>query len=195
MSWREWLRRSKPQAGDVGRQQPVSRGKQAGAAAMTWAPPGASGTVVRVSDGGPDPEVHQARPAIPRFSVDDRIADTYQVKRVIEGGMGTVYVCYHERWKVDLVVKVPQEKFLADPDTAHRIEREAEAWTELGLHPHIAYCYYVHPLDGVPLVVIEYLDGGNLRDWIGEGRCADLKVGLDQRSSFVMGWSMPMPGG
>jgi serine/threonine protein kinase len=125
--------------------------------------------------------------SVPRFSIGDQIADTYLVKRVIEGGMGTVYVCHHERWNIDLVVKAPREDILADPEHAHRVTREAEAWTDLGMHPHIAYCYYVYPLDGVPLLIIEYLDGGNLRDWITEGRCADLKAGLDLAIQFCHG--------
>jgi serine/threonine protein kinase len=86
---------------------------------------------------------------------------------------------------MDLVVKVPKEDVLTDSEHARRIE--VEAWTELRLHPSIAYCYYVHPLDGVPLVVVEYLDGGNLQEWIAKGRCTDLKVGLDLAIQFCHG--------
>jgi serine/threonine protein kinase len=93
--------------------------------------------------------------------------------------MATVYVAHHDRWQIDLVVKVPQPEILKNPEHRHRIVTEAEAWTALGMHPYIAYCYYVLPLNDVPLLVIEYLDGGNLRDWIADGRCADLRVGLD----------------
>jgi len=178
MSWLKRFSNRKPETGGI--QPPVSPSGSEMKRAMRVETPEAGGTRVRAS--GITLETH-----VPRFSIGDRIADTYEVKRIIEGGMGIVYVCYHERWKVDLAVKIPKEEFLADPDTAPRIEREAEAWTELGLHPHIAYCYYVHPLDGVPLIVIEYLDGGNLREWIAAGRCADLKVGLDLAIQFCHG--------
>lgn len=88
----------------------------------------AGGTVLRASDAAPKPVgASSAQRSIPYFSVDDWIADTYEVKRIVEGGMGTVYVCYHDRWKVDLVVKVPKEDVLSDPEHAHRIEVEAEA--------------------------------------------------------------------
>jgi WD40 repeat protein len=101
--------------------------------------------------------------------------------------MGVVYLAHHESWNLDVALKVPKQEILANPQHRHRITVEAEAWTELGLHPHIAYCYYVHPLDGILMLVIEYLNGGNLRDWITEGRCADLKAGLDLAIQFCHG--------
>src|SRR5437868_6146652 len=83
-----------------------------------------------------------------------------------------------------VVLKVPNDSILSDGENRHRITKEAEVWTDLGLHPHVAYCYYVHVLSNVPLVVIEYLDGGNLRDWIADGKCADIKAGLDLAIQF-----------
>jgi serine/threonine protein kinase len=127
-------------------------------------------------------------PTIRRFKAGDRVADTYLVKRLLgEGGMSTVYLVRQKRWDIDLALKVPQPGVLADPENRHRITREAEAWTRLGLHPHIAYCCYVHPLDGVPLLAVEYVDGGNLGDWTAEGRCAVLKDGLDLAIQFCRG--------
>jgi WD40 repeat protein len=101
--------------------------------------------------------------------------------------MGVVYLAHHESWNLDVVLKVPKQEILADPRLRHRITVEAEAWTELGLHPHIAYCYYVQPVEEIPVLVVEYLDGGNLRDWITEGKCADLKTGLDLAIQFCHG--------
>ena len=51
---------------------------------------------------------------------------------------------------------------------AQRILREANSWIELGLHPNIAYCYYVRNIEDVPHIFVEYVDGGNLRQWIEE---------------------------
>jgi serine/threonine protein kinase len=150
-------------------------------------PPG--GTALHANGADPQPDVEPPDSlSVPSFAVGDHIAGIYRVvKRPIEGGMATVYVCHHERWNLNLVVKVPKADVLADPANVHRITVEAEAWTDLGMHPHIAYCYYVHPLDGVPLPVIEYLDGGTLEDWISAGRGADLKAGLDLAIQFCHG--------
>jgi serine/threonine protein kinase len=126
--------------------------------------------------------------SVPRFAVGDRIADTYLVKSVIEhGGFGTVYITHHDSWDLDLALKAPKPELLFDMDLLRLVVQEAEVWIDLGIHPHIAYCYSVHSLAGIPLLVIEYLSGGNLREWISEGRCADLNVGLDLAIQFCHG--------
>lgn len=116
------------------------------------------------------------------------LAGIYRIRRRLgQGGMGAVYLAHHERWGVDVAVKVPSPEILADPAHAHRIRREAEAWTELGLHPHVAYCYYVHLVDGVPFLVVEYIAGGSLRDWIAGMKCAELRTALDLAIQFCHG--------
>jgi WD40 repeat protein/serine/threonine protein kinase len=146
------------------------------------------GTVLRGDahpPGAPEsmPAVHI--PMLPTFSDGARIADAYKIKRRIgAGGMGTVYLAHHEQWNIDIVLKVPNPEVLADQEHRHRIAREAEVWTNLGLHPNIAYCYHVNPINEVPVMVVEYLDGGNLRDWVAEEKCADLKTGLDLAIQF-----------
>ena len=205
MRWLDRLFGRSRQKVDAGRGSVVD-----GAPATTMEKPAAGHTILRAPEGTPQPEASSNSPSavptfrepkvasqpeasfnlprtIPTFTVGDRIADTYTVKRIIEGDMGTVYLTHHERWDMDLVVKAPNAEVLANPEHNHRIVVEAEAWTDLGLHPHIAYCYYVHPLDGIPLLVIEYLDGGNLRDRIASGRCADLQAGLDLAIQFCHG--------
>lgn len=119
----------------------------------------------------------------------NKIAGTFPVKKVLgSGSMGTVYLVQHPSWNVEVALKVPKAELIADADNRHRITVEAEAWTELGLHPHIAYCYYVQTLNDVLLMVVEYLDGGNLADWIGQhGQSADLKTKLDLAIQFCHG--------
>ena len=101
--------------------------------------------------------------------------------------MGEVYLARQRQWNVDVAFKVPSDEIVSDSENRHRIVREAEAWTDLGLHPHIAYCYYAQPLGELLLLAIEYVDGGNLREWIADGRCADLKTGLDLAIQFCHG--------
>jgi WD40 repeat protein/serine/threonine protein kinase len=121
----------------------------------------------------------------PDFSPGTRVGESFVVRfRLGEGGMSTVYLAHHEEWDLEVALKVPKPEILADRENFHRITREAEFWTDLGLHPHIAYFYYVHPLGDLPVLVVEYLDGGNLRDWIAEGKCAELSIGLDLAIQF-----------
>ena len=117
----------------------------------------------------------------------DVILDTYEVEDVISGGMGHVYIANHNKWNVKLAIKSPNEMMLSDRDFFARILREANSWTELGLHPNIAYCYFVRNIEDVPHIVVEYVDGGNLRQWIEDGKCIDYRANLDLAIQFCHG--------
>ena len=124
---------------------------------------------------------------LPVWQPGDVILDTYEVEDVISGGMGHVYIANHKNWNVKLAVKSPNEMMLSDKSNFARILREANSWTELGLHPNIAYCYYVRSIEEVPHIFVEYVDGGNLRQWIEEGRCIDYRLSLDLAIQFCHG--------
>jgi WD40 repeat protein/serine/threonine protein kinase len=117
----------------------------------------------------------------------EAILDTYRVEEVKSGGMGHVYIAEHPGWKMKVAIKAPNQVMLSDRSRFERVLREADAWTGLGLHPHIAYCYYTRPVEDIPYIFIEYVDGGSLRDWIREARCYDLKAGLDMAEQFCHG--------
>ena len=94
--------------------------------------------------------------------VGDVLLDTYEVRGELgagEGAMGVVHRVHHRGWNLDLAVK------------SHRsgvggFAAEAEAWVDLGLHPHIVTCHYVRELGGVPRVFAELVEGGSLKEWI-----------------------------
>jgi serine/threonine protein kinase len=138
------------------------------------------------------PEIKDTKPfeakKIPVWKPGDVILDHYEIEDVItSGGMGRIYIANHRNWKVKVAIKSPTEEMLKGKDLFSRVEKEAEAWTELGLHPNIAYCYFVRKIEDVPHIFVEYVDGGNLRQWIEDGRCADLKTGLDLAIQFCHG--------
>jgi serine/threonine protein kinase len=124
---------------------------------------------------------------LPVWKAGDVLLDTYEVEDVISGGMGHVYIANHKKWNVKLAIKSPNEQILSDRDLFARILREANSWIELGLHPNIAYCYYVRNIEDVPHIVIEYVDGGNLRQWIEDGKCIDYRTNLDLAIQFCHG--------
>ena len=117
----------------------------------------------------------------------DVIMDRYQVEDVKAGGMGYVYIAEHKNWNVKMAIKSPNQMMLSNRFLFSRVLREADSWIELGLHPHIAYCYYVLQIEDVPHIFIEYVDGGSLREWIADRRCYDLKIGLDLAIQFCHG--------
>ena len=115
------------------------------------------------------------------------ILDTYKVEDIKAGGMGFVYIAEHKDWHVKMAIKSPNHMMLSNESLFARVLKEANSWIELGLHPHIAYCYYVRQIENIPHIFIEYVDGGNLVEWIADGRCYDLKVGIDLAIQFCHG--------
>ncbi|HEY5434885.1 MAG TPA: serine/threonine-protein kinase [Candidatus Limnocylindrales bacterium] len=111
-------------------------------------------------------------PEVPdTWASGDLLLEQYEVRGVLgEGGMGTVYRVHHRGWDLDLAVKSPKPAMLAQAGGGAAFTAEAEAWVELGLHPHIVTCHYVRTLGGIPRVFAELVEGGSLADWIADGR-------------------------
>jgi len=117
---------------------------------------------------------------LPTWKPGDVILDTYEVEDVISCGMGHVYIANHNKWNVKLAIKPPNEKMLFDKDFFPSILR-------MGLHPNIAYCYYIRNIEEVPHIFIEYVNGGNLRQWFEEGKCIDYRTNLNLATQFCHG--------
>ena len=97
----------------------------------------------------------------------DLLLDLYEVRGELgHGGMGTVYRVHHRGWNLELAVKCPRP----DAPAVTGFAAEAEAWVDLGLHPHVVTCHYVRTLGGIPRVFAELVEGGSLADWIRDGR-------------------------
>ena len=95
----------------------------------------------------------------------------YEVKELIgRGGMGTVYRVRHWGWNVDLAVKVPLAHLVSDRVNKERFVLEAQTWIDLGVHPNIVQCWFVRESEGLPLLFLDYLAPGSLKDWRKAGR-------------------------
>jgi WD40 repeat protein len=123
----------------------------------------------------------------------DVILDTYEVKHIFDqGAMGLVYRVHHRGWNIDLAMKSPRAEIIAKYGEEDFI-REANAWVELGLHPHIVSCYYVRKIDELPRVFAEFVEGGSLKDWIEDqhlyegGKAQALERILDVAIQFAWG--------
>ena len=96
--------------------------------------------------------------------------DRYTItRRLGQGGMGTVYQAHDEHGRL-VVLKVPSDVLLDDPGTQARYERELEIIRTLD-HPHIQRLVATGRADsGLPFAVLEWVDGGLLRDRLYEGK-------------------------
>ncbi|MCE7874875.1 hypothetical protein DYH09_31545, partial [bacterium CPR1] len=110
-------------------------------------------------------------PSAVNWKVGDVLDGKFEVKELVGGGgMGTVFRVRHWEWNVDLAVKAPLPNLVADWADKERLILEAHTWVDLGVHPNIVQCWFVREYDGVPLLFLDYLPGGSLRDVMVSGK-------------------------
>jgi WD40 repeat protein/serine/threonine protein kinase/pSer/pThr/pTyr-binding forkhead associated (FHA) protein len=106
-----------------------------------------------------------------QWQAGDIILDLYKVVGILgQGSFGEVYKTRHLGWNTDLSVHNPSSATIAALGGNKNFERQVETWIKLGLHSHIAGCYYIRYVDDQPLVFTEHAAGGSLRNWIGDRR-------------------------
>jgi len=106
------------------------------------------------------------------FDIGDVLFDMYRVIEVIRtGGFGIVYICERISGPSQKVaVKTFKDEYFEDEETINRFYHEAEVWIKLGSHVNIVRADVVMSIEGKPHVFMEYVDGGNLGDWIEDKR-------------------------
>jgi serine/threonine-protein kinase len=93
------------------------------------------------------------------------IAGTYRVRRLIgSGGMGTVWEGVHITLGTRVAIKFIKPQLAAQPEARARFEIEARAAARLDTtHAVRVFDYGVSP-DGLPYIVMEFLEGESLSD-------------------------------
>jgi WD40 repeat protein/serine/threonine protein kinase len=119
----------------------------------------------------------------------------YEVREVARGGMAVVAIAFDRELQRMVAVKTPLPSVLATEDGRARFQREAESWIALGVHPNICSAYYLQEIGGMPRLFIEYVDGGDLGEWLrSEDRpsleqrfdvAIQIASGLDYTHSFL----------
>src|SRR5215212_855150 len=98
------------------------------------------------------------------IDVGSVLRDRYQLNaRVGVGGMATVYDGQDLRLQRRVAVKIPLPVYAADPSFIKRFENEAHAAAAL-THPNLVGVYDVGEAEGAPFIVMEFVDGGTLKD-------------------------------
>src|SRR5579872_4860993 len=94
----------------------------------------------------------------------ERIEKRWEVQELLEGGCGVVYVVFDHQFRRQFAVKTFKEISGAAIDQAAFI-REATVWIRLNHHPSVVQAFFVLHFSGRPHLFLEYISGGNLRQW------------------------------
>src|SRR5437899_5480702 len=88
--------------------------------------------------------------------------DRFEVLRILgKGGMGTVYLARDSRLDRPVALKVLHTEDLGTDEKRARFLREARTAAAIR-HPNVATIYEVGESDGVPFIVMEYIEGETL---------------------------------
>jgi serine/threonine-protein kinase len=92
------------------------------------------------------------------------------IQRVGQGNMGQVYRAFDAHLGTEVVVKFPVRAGAGadDPEFFERFDREIRALIRLS-HPHVVKVIDVGRHEGHPYVVMQFLEGGSLRDRMDSG--------------------------
>lgn len=135
-----------------------------------------------------------AAPAVPLLEdrrIGTRLCDRYEIRRIVaDGGMGRVYEGIDKQTDSRIAVKILHEDVARDDVSLERFKREYEI-SALLPHEHIVRVldFQQDPLSSTWLLVMEYLDGEELRcvlrrdRRLGPGRLvrmlSQVAIGLD----------------
>lgn len=95
-----------------------------------------------------------------------RLKNRYEIQELIGvGGMANVYKAFDTVEQRVVAVKVLREEFLSNDDFVRRFKNESKAIGELS-HPNIVKVYDVITDEPVQCIVMEYVDGITLKEYI-----------------------------
>ena len=99
-----------------------------------------------------------------------QVVGSYTIIRCIDqGGMATIYQAHDEAMGRDVAIKVMPREYVNDEEFFGRFQQEVRLIANLE-HSHILPVYSYGEHEGVPYLVMRYLEGGTLKDIIREGR-------------------------
>jgi tRNA A-37 threonylcarbamoyl transferase component Bud32 len=128
------------------------------------------------SDPG-SPEVEEggtiAHTNLPAVPTPAELAPHFPELEILEllgqGGMGAVYKARQKKLDRLVAIKILPPEWSSDPAFAERFAREARALARLN-HPHVVSVHDFGEAGGQCFLIMEYVDGANLRQILATGR-------------------------
>ncbi|MDO8549303.1 MAG: serine/threonine-protein kinase, partial [Ignavibacteria bacterium] len=97
------------------------------------------------------------------------------IEKLGEGGMGVVYKAEDTKLKRQVAIKFLPDYISSNQEEKQRFEIEAQAAASLN-HPNITTIYSIEEADGQVFIVMEYIDGKELKDIAGAYRDMPLPI-------------------
>jgi eukaryotic-like serine/threonine-protein kinase len=123
-------------------------------------------------------------------TLEKRKIGKYEITGILgRGGMGVVYRAEDKRIGRKVAIKTLTEGFSGQPEMLERFYREAQAG--ILQHPNIVIVYDLGDEDGVPFIVMEFVEGEPLDKIIASGRQITLidKLGIIEQVCLGLGYA------
>jgi pentatricopeptide repeat protein len=118
----------------------------------------------------------------PAFSTGQVLAGRFSIERLLgAGGMGEVYLSRDQRLDERVALKTIRRRLAADPDIRRRFVAEVQNARRV-THRNVCRIFELFDAGETPFLVMEYLDGPTLTEWLKAGRrpaAARRKIALD----------------
>jgi serine/threonine-protein kinase len=122
-----------------------------------------------IHDDEAEAETPVPAPAPKPAAVEKNVVGDYRlIKKLGQGGMGTVYKAHQISLDRPVALKVlSPEAAKRNPNLVERFKREARVMAKLD-HPNILRCFEVNEFRGVHYLTMEFVEGGSVQDWLGK---------------------------
>ena len=107
------------------------------------------------------------------------------LEKLGEGGMGIVYKAHDSKLERDVAIKFLPRHIAANAEERERFKIEAKAAAALN-HPNIAIIHAIEEIDEDMFIVMEYIDGRELREII-QSEIPNLQSAIDYATQIVAG--------
>ncbi len=119
----------------------------------------------------------QPHTATPPDLTGRTLGDFHVLRRIGAGGMGQVYLARQMSLKREVALKLLRGELSDNPTALARFQAEAQAVAKLN-HPNIVHIHQIGEADGLRYMVLEFVDGRNLRDYLARKGPPDLPIAL-----------------
>ncbi len=115
-----------------------------------------------------------------------RLDGRYEIREIIGvGGMAVVYKAYDNIDDRIVAVKILKEEFLANEESRRRFKNESKAIAVLS-HPNIVKVYDVSFGDKIQYIVMEYIEGITLKEYIEQQKVVNWKEAVHFVSQILL---------